>query len=57
MEGWILFAAVIVLVARYLGAMIFGELVPNIGHMWLVGYGICCAIYLCVKAIRIQSFA
>ena len=51
-EGWLLFLAVAVLLGRLVSELVGGDRMPSLGSVWLVGYGICCAVYLSVKAIR-----
>jgi hypothetical protein len=47
-----LFLAVAVLLGRLVSELVGGDRMLSLGSVWLVGYGICCAVYLSVKAIR-----
>lgn len=51
-EGWFLLAAVVTLAFRYCSDLVSVAQMPGIGSRWIWGYGLCCAIYLAVKAIR-----
>jgi hypothetical protein len=52
-EGWLLFAAMIVLLGRFIGELVGGHMLASIRSVWLLGYGICCAVYLAIKALRV----
>jgi len=51
-EGWLLFLAVAVLLGRLVSELVGRGQIPRLGSVWLIGYGICCAVYLSAKAIR-----
>ena len=51
-EGWLLFVAALVVAGRYLSELPGTSDIPGIGTGWLIGYAVCCGVYLAVKAVR-----
>ena len=54
-EGWLLFVAAVAVAFRCFSDLVISTKMPGIASGWIWGYGVCCAIYLAVKSVRMFS--